>query len=127
MQQTTKYQLNLIETSDAFSPAPLNENAQKLENAIAAGDQAEAAARAAGDAALDQRVTALELHRIVVGFADSSSNMKSLGFTPKVVITLNGNSLSIALENFEHYGVKIVEGGFQHSGYFDMCYFAALA
>ena len=34
MQQTTKYQFNLIDTSDAFSPNPLNENAQKLEAAL---------------------------------------------------------------------------------------------
>ena len=62
MQQTETYQLNLIETSDTFSPAPLNENAQKLESAltaarteaaagIAAGDAAEAQARASADAA----------------------------------------------------------------------------
>ena len=62
MQQTDKYQLNLIEPSDTFSPAPLNENAQKLEEALQggltaatahadAGDAAEAAARVSADAA----------------------------------------------------------------------------
>ena len=36
MQQTDKYKLNIIETSDPFSPAPLNENARTLEAALAA-------------------------------------------------------------------------------------------
>ena len=47
MQQTETYKLNLIETSDTFSPAPLNENAQKLESALTAARAEEAAARAA--------------------------------------------------------------------------------
>ena len=47
MQQTQTYKLNLIETSDTFSPAPLNENMEKVE----AGISAEAAARAAETAA----------------------------------------------------------------------------
>ena len=34
MQHTDKYQFNIIETSDAFSPEALNENARKLENAL---------------------------------------------------------------------------------------------
>lgn len=58
MQQTSKYKLNLIETSDRFSPDPLNENAEKLETQLAAetqartaADTAEARARADADAA----------------------------------------------------------------------------
>ena len=51
MQQTETYQLNLIETSDTFSPAPLNENAQKLEAALTAARTEAAAGIAAGDAA----------------------------------------------------------------------------
>lgn len=35
MQQTEKYGFNLIETSDAFSPEPLNENARKMAEALA--------------------------------------------------------------------------------------------
>jgi len=41
MQQTKTYKLNLIETSDTFSPDPLNENTEKLEAEVSA----EAAAR----------------------------------------------------------------------------------
>ena len=44
MQQTNKYKFNLIDTSDAFGPEPLNDNANKLETAL---DQHEAAVSAA--------------------------------------------------------------------------------
>ena len=36
MQQTEKYGFNLIETGDAFSAEPLNENARKMAEALAA-------------------------------------------------------------------------------------------
>lgn len=36
MKQTNKYKLNLIETSDPFGPEALNENTQKLEDALEA-------------------------------------------------------------------------------------------
>ena len=36
MQQTTKYQFKLIEGSDDFSPQPLNDNAEKVEEALQA-------------------------------------------------------------------------------------------
>ena len=35
MQQTSKYQFKLIEGTDSFSPAPLNQNAQKTETLLA--------------------------------------------------------------------------------------------
>lgn len=39
MQQTTKYQFNLVDTTDDFSPAPLNQNAQKTEAALVAMEE----------------------------------------------------------------------------------------
>ena len=63
MQQTKTYKLNLIETSDTFSPDPLNENTEKLEAEVSA----EAAARQSSDAALEARVTVLEARRFVAG------------------------------------------------------------
>ena len=48
MHQTTKYKFNLIETTDAFSPEKLNENAETAERELAA----EAAARGAADTAI---------------------------------------------------------------------------
>lgn len=35
MQQTSKYQFNLVDATDDFSPDPLNQNAQKTETLIA--------------------------------------------------------------------------------------------
>ena len=35
MQQTSKYQFNLVDATDDFSPEPLNQNAQKTETLIA--------------------------------------------------------------------------------------------
>ena len=51
MQQTKNYKLNLIETSDTFSPAPLNENAEKTEAALAALHAADTALTGAVSAA----------------------------------------------------------------------------
>ena len=48
MQQTTKYKFNLIETSDTFSPDALNANARTAE--------AQLAALADADAALEQTI-----------------------------------------------------------------------
>ena len=36
MRQTETYKLNLIETSDTFSPQPINENVQTIEAALSA-------------------------------------------------------------------------------------------
>ena len=74
MQQTNKYKFNLIETTDAFSPNPLNDNAKKLEDALitheAAVDSALKSQKMewqaahndlkAADAALAQTVAAVE-------------------------------------------------------------------
>lgn len=35
MQQTSKYQFNLVDATDDFSPDPLNQNAEKMETALA--------------------------------------------------------------------------------------------
>ena len=34
MQQTTKYQFNLVDTTDDFSPTPLNQNMEKVEEEL---------------------------------------------------------------------------------------------
>ncbi len=125
MQQTGKYQFNLIETSDAFSPDPLNENMEKVE---AQFDAARAEA-AAGDEALDQRVTALEARPLVTGTYEGTNGsvatfqVVKLGFTPRLVAVYLAESAAC----FSHYLVigdgtlfnsqceylRIVEGGFQ--------------
>ena len=135
MQQTTKYQLNLMETSDAFSPAPLNENAQKLESALdaaraeaAASVSAETASRAASEAALDQRVQVLEARKIVVGYTPGGDIM-NLGFTPRAVLVQGigpSGGFVLALPDHGIAGVQIVEGGFRHSSYFSECNYLAI-
>ena len=51
MQHTDKYNFNLIETSDTFSPEPLNKNTEAIEAQLAAVRGEFAAADAALDAA----------------------------------------------------------------------------
>lgn len=87
MQQTEKYKLNLIETSDPFSPAPLNENAEKTEAALADMQSA----LTAGTAALDQRVQVLELRRMAVGRFTSSEIPVELDFEPQLVIAVSNS------------------------------------
>ncbi len=90
MQHTDKYKLNLIETSDAFSPDALNENTRKVEDVLAAQAAAEAAARETADGALDQRLTVLEGRRLVVGSytgnGDKNGMHVELGFTPAALL-----------------------------------------
>ena len=133
MQQTTKYQFNLIETSDTFSPDPLNQNMEKVESALdavraeaAASVSAEAAGRAAGDAALNQRVTVLEGHKIVAGYVTEEGTVY-LGFTPIAVLAQGGNAIALAVADRSGSGVKIVEGGFTHGGYLAGCAYVAFA
>ena len=74
MQQTETYKLNLIETSDPFSPQALNENTQKLEEVVS---------EKLGE--MDQRVTVLEAKKFAVGTykAEMNETLKvEVGFTP---------------------------------------------
>lgn len=123
MQQTEHLKLNLIETGDPLSPAPLNENAEKIEAALTALDGA--------DAALDARVTALEVQKIFFGTVvyESSPQFVNLGFTPKAVLFLGrnvGNNPGLAVGDKYLYHksggqetihLRIVENGFIVAGY----------
>ena len=60
MQQTAKYKFNIIDPSDDFSPKPLNENAQKLEDALIAHEGTVSAALSQHKAETD---AALEAHK----------------------------------------------------------------
>ena len=111
MQQTETLKLNLIETGDPISPAPINENADKIEAAI----QAEAAARAA----LEQRVQVFEAKKFVYGTCSATSEgcTVELGFTPIAVLIhhLKGTDGSTALAvagQPDAGGMSITENGF---------------
>ena len=120
MQHTEKYKLDLIEKDDTFSPDPLNENMKKVEGAL----KAEAAARTAADAALDRRVSVLELHRCVTG-VHAGSGFVDLGFTPLAVFAISSHGNAFVVREQEMSGLKIVEGGFEHIGYFTDCRYVA--
>ena len=78
MQQTEKYKLNLIESSDPFLPDGLNANTQKIEDVLAEKMEGPVTD-------LAQRVTALEAHRFFVGtYTGTGVNgaFIELGFTP---------------------------------------------
>ena len=59
MQQTSKYQFKLIEGTDDFSPAPLNQNAQKTETLLAGMEEDLAALEDSVDSQLAAVTTAL--------------------------------------------------------------------
>ncbi len=128
MQHTDKYQLNLIEASDTFSPDPLNENARRLEQAISAEAAAQDQARAADIAALDQRLQVFEAHRLVIGSAKEGEKVY-LDFTPKVlyVAGFNGAHQLFFDGRVSTFGLSFVNGELKHDGSYDnMAYIAFL-
>ena len=118
MQQTEKYKLNLIESSDPFLPEGLNENTQKVEDVLAARE-------ALSDerlADMDQRVTVLEAHQFFVGTYTGDGQLSQeihLGFTPLAVCvgSISGSNYiaNWAYTGNNSYGVGIIEGGFKVS------------
>ena len=133
MQQTTTYKLNKPESTDTFSVSPLNENADTLEAQLArldGADAAETAARQEADAALDQRVTALEVHKVVVGTylgnggtSGTGSQDVDLGFTPVAVFLHNTSTVLLATSRSGMACLSLtgngihVYGDFNRSGY----------
>lgn len=125
MQQTNTYQLNLIEGTDIFSPAPLNENMDKLEAALTAETAARQSAQAglnSQTAQLAQRVAALEGHKIAVGHyignavTQGDAQTISLGFQPQLVLihcTRLGTAVATRDKPCHTNGVVITSGGFR--------------
>lgn len=124
MQQTPNYKFNLIETSDTFSPAPLNENAEKTETALDS--------LAAVDSALGSRIATLELHCFSAGSykgnGASAGQLVDVGFAPKVVFASSNQGYSnfvMATYNISHVGdtgLKVEGNGFRISGYMNSNY-----
>lgn len=126
MQKTETYKLNLIEMDDTFSPQPLNENAQKLEDALSGAVDA-----------LDRRVAALEAHKLVTGSYTGTGGAKTipLGFDP-VLVHVHGASTSgpfgllampgVPATDHSSIALQIVPGGFtvaQHANSTDYSYY----
>ncbi len=111
MQQTETYKLNLIETSDPFSPQALNENTQKLEEVV--HEKLED---------MDERIKVFEAKKVVYGtYHNTDSTLKSytveVGFRPKIVLlahTRSGFSMSMVndKENGEYSTFKLTDTGF---------------
>lgn len=87
MQQTKNHKFNLIEPTDTFSPEPLNQNMETLEQALG-GLSGRNDAGDARTTALVTRVTALEAHRLATGSFTGIDGERTicLGFAPKFVI-----------------------------------------
>lgn len=115
MQQTEKYKLNLIESSDPFLPDALNANTQKIEEVVSGHLEA-----------MDQRVTVLEGFHFTCGFYTGTGEVSqtiSLPFTPRVVIVANGGrfdsdygGISVRAGNGENKQIKLKENGFDAKG-----------
>ncbi len=97
MQQTTKYQFNLVDATDDFSPTPLNQNAQKTEDLIEGVEEDLAALETQISGQLDELEEALgsggHTCRIAwgsytgTGSAGSGSpNTLTFGFKPMVIL-----------------------------------------
>ena len=117
MQQTEKYKLNLIESSDPFLPDALNENTQKIEEVVSGS---------LGD--MDERVKVFEAKKFAYGTCTGVSggpNEVQVGFTPIVVIIHycrgSDGATAMAVTGLpENTGLDIIEGGFKFdvgSGY----------
>lgn len=96
MQHTDKYNLNIIETADAFGPEALNENARTLETQLAALDAGKAAQT--DFEALAGQVGTLEAGRLYwkLGtyfgsnrYGSGGSNILTFDFKPIAIIILN--------------------------------------
>ena len=134
MQQTQKYKLNLIESSDPFMPEGLNQNTQKVEQVLAAQEAANdqkvaavagqvAALGAASDqkfAEMSQRVTVLEAHRFIIGTYQGNgtqSRFLPLGFTPLAIFVSADPYPRFAAAGVGSQYLSIAEGGIQISSY----------
>ena len=123
MQQTEKYKLNLIESSDPFLPEALNQNTQKLEDALSAAIEEH-------QAETDARLAVVEAHKLAAGLymgkatGNSSSGEMTiaLGFTPLAAFVrreADGGINFVNASELHHQNFRIVENGFRVSG--DLC------
>lgn len=95
MQQTNQYQFNLIETTDAFSAAPLNENMEKAEAALQEVQEKAENDLAEQVAALTEAIAARGDCFFEVGTFEGNSTANhtiTLGYKPKLLILLGKQS-----------------------------------
>lgn len=87
MQLTERFKLSKIESGDPFLPNDLNNGTGQVEEALRIAHMG-AVEEHQKQEALDQRVTALEVHKIVFGTYEGTSKAQiiELGFTPVAVL-----------------------------------------
>ena len=121
MQQNTSFKLDRISIDDKFSPKTLNDNAAQVEAAL----NTMSTMMVAGDTALrtdldgvDQRVTALEAKKMVLGsYKGTGSNgigsqIIELGFSPIALIVCGYGHTGLVLRDSQNAQLKLTETGF---------------
>lgn len=118
--QTGKYKLNLIEPTDPFLPEALNQNTQKIEDAMTAHEEG-----------IEQRLTVLEARKFAYGTYRGNYNYNSgvlqqliqLPFAPKAafvkiagVSNSDTSALSTDLNSPGSNYLTLTEDGFLVSG-----------
>ena len=128
MQQTEKYKLNLIESSDPFLPDALNANTQRIEAAMAAHE--------AGVTAKLSEVTKIAYGDIKVDASIQNQTDIQLSFTPQAILglmdpgsTFSGTIMAIGEGKFTYSNlssIEIHENGF-HVQAVNRCIFIAFS
>ena len=94
MQQTSKYQFNLVEGSDDFSPTPLNQNMEKVEEALEGMETA-----------IEESYSPGNKPYVVGSYSANGSGVTvELGFKPSLVI-ISGERYSTDTEDMMLYTV----------------------
>ena len=106
MQQTSKYQLNLVEGSDDFSPAPLNQNMEKVEEELEGIEESLENVVAETEAAT-QFIAGSGNCRIAVGsytgngtYGSSNPVKLTVDFTPRVVFVASNAEAGYSVNVF---------------------------
>lgn len=86
MQHTNQYQFNLIENTDTFSPDPLNENAEKMEEELAE------LSKSIEEAAAGCAKIAIGSYSGTDTYGKSKPMKLTFGFTPQVVLVLRSTA-----------------------------------
>ena len=102
MQQTSKYQFNLVEGSDDFSPTPLNQNMEKVEEAL--GDMEDAI-----DGVMEAAYTPDNQPYVTGRYTGTDAETTiTLGFRPKFVVIsgmLSGSGVNSTAEWDRYFGM----------------------
>ena len=102
MQQTETYKFNLIESTDTFSPVPLNENMQSIEGvlakqAVSLSEQTEALnTLAAADLKID-----MGTYEGTGECGSEAPNSLTFGFQPKLILIMSKNQFCLFMYGFE--------------------------